>query len=38
MKIQNSEHRYIIIVMEGEKRMKKALLLREIELTRMREE
>lgn len=35
MKIQKSGHRYIIMLMEGEKRMKKALLLRGKEWTKM---
>jgi hypothetical protein len=38
MKIQKSGHRYIIIVTEGEKRMKKALSLRVKEWTKMQGE
>jgi hypothetical protein len=37
MKIQNTGHRYIIMLMEGEKRTKKALLLRGKEWTKVQE-
>jgi len=38
MKIQKSGHRYIIMLMEREKKMKKALLLRRKEWTKMQDE